>query len=922
LFTLSIPDASAEEAFTVYDHPRVLIFEKGEGYGSDRTRELLGRNLESRIELSPKQANRTRHGLMLPPERWELQQERGTWSSLFDPGSLPNRYPVATWIIVVEILGLLCFPILLPFTKNLTDKGYSLTKSGGLLLFGWLGWYASSLQIVEFSRATLYGCLVAIILVSGCFTWRYRTRIREIWSSHRGLILTEEVLFLTLFLLFVVIRAANPDLWHPWRGGEKPIDFSYLNAVVKSVSFPPYDPWFAGGYINYYYFGFVLYGAIIKLTGIIPEVGYNLAIPTIFSLTGLGAFGVVLNLLRPGRGKPRNQAIGFALLGTFFVAIVGNLGVGRLLLQRLSQVSSLELETTIPGLQTMTRAVHGLYLTLFGGAGLAGPPEAWYWNASRLISHLPSEPGPITEFPFFTFLFADLHAHAMALPLALLCLGLSVCILTWQPRKSLGHEPLPLLPVKGRGAIWYSGLTLSQWASFGWLVLWAGLALGGLWATNTWDVPAYSLVILAAILLRFALAREGVVVAALAFLAVLFVSAVLFAPFHYWYSSPVGGIKPWNGSNTPFIDFFAVFGVFLVLITTVLWAFLTRLDRWPFQLRIILATIRQPQRIKRYTRLRSRLCSLGALQQWVVRLTVIGILLGLALLVSDFRVAGLCLLLFVLACLLMSQSGLDVAAKLILAISAVGLLMGAGVEVFVVEGDVGRMNTVFKSYLQIWVFWGVASAYAVAKLWKWKRRSTLVNKVWLGTMLSLILVASAYPVVGTYWRVRDRFEGVESWSLDGASFMDSAEFEFDGKALPLRSDRDAVNWLRRRATGTPVIAEANTHPALYRWGNRITMFTGLPSIVGWDWHQRQQRGQVPGGLVERRINDVQRLFNTTDLAETKELLSRYEVKWIVVGSLERAVYDSEGLAKFPLHDGIHWRSAFQSGELVIYEVLD
>ncbi len=85
-------------------------------------------------------------------------------------------------------------------------------------------------------------------------------------------------------MLVLLVRYGNPDLWHPYKGGEKPMDFAYFNAILKTVSFPAYDPWYAGGYINYYYFGFVFVGTLVKMLGIVPALAYNLILPTLFAM--------------------------------------------------------------------------------------------------------------------------------------------------------------------------------------------------------------------------------------------------------------------------------------------------------------------------------------------------------------------------------------------------------------------------------------------------------------------------------------------------------------------------------------------------------------------------------------------------------------------------------------------------------------
>jgi uncharacterized membrane protein len=138
----------------------------------------------------------------------------------------------------------------------------------------------------------------------------------------------------------------------------------------------------------------------------------------------------------------------------------------------------------------------------------------------------------------------------------------------------------------------------------------------------------------------------------------------------------------------------------------------------------------------------------------------------------------------------------------------------------------------------------------------------------------------------------------------------------------LRWDKDAINWLLDNVQGSPVIAEANTEPWLYRWGSRVSIYTGLPTIIGWDWHQRQQRSIMPGQVIDYRLQDVRLLYESPNVAEAQRILAQYGVKYLVVGSIETSYYSPEGLAKFEVMTQQHLlRVAYQNEGAVVYEVV-
>ena len=93
-------------------------------------------------------------------------------------------------------------------------------------------------------------------------------------------------------------------------------------------------------------------------------------------------------------------------------------------------------------------------------------------------------------------------------------------------------------------------------------------------------------------------------------------------------------------------------------------------------------------------------------------------------------------------------------------------------------------------------------------------------------------------------------------------------------------------------------------------------------MVGWNWHQRQQRAVTPSEWVSERVMSIADFYNTTQLQEAQAFIERYDVKYIIVGQLERAYYEEAGLGKFADGEGVFWKEVYRDGETVIYEVLD
>ena len=902
----------ADDNVVGYDHPTVLIFRNRNGLPPET---IIGLLLDGAGEAPT--------GLKFSDESRAIQQAGGTWSGLFDRYGFSNRVPVLAWLLVLELIYLAALPFCLFLFRPLADRGIALARILGLFGAAYVTWMMVSLGWMEFSGLSLWVGIMAMAAVSSLALATQFRQMVDFFRRKWRLFVTVEVIFLAAFLAFVAIRAMNPDLWHPYRGGEKPMELSYFNAVLRSTLMPPYDPWFAGGYLNYYYWGYFILAIPTRLSGVMPTVAFNLAVPLLFALTVSGAFSVVYNLaagvrnsrapadaregaaavkqpemekgnldrpgVREGDGGFRatlGSPVAAGIVGALFVAVIGNLDGAIQLVQRLwdkaggATVSLLPLDfwrssRMLPNLENVEAGL----LTFWLWGKTDGPADvSWH----------------ITEFPFFSFLFADLHAHMMVIPITVLVVALGLNL---------------LLGIRRQGPAWGIAALLT-----------AGIAVGSLWAINSWDYPTLLLLLLTLVSLAACLAwkrNKDRLAAALALsIGMVVVSVLAFLPFHQAVETFDTGLEV-SKWKTPLVNFLGIHGLFLVIIG----AFLLWEARRP--LFLVVGRSLPPD----YSDMTPETGGQRPdYRKWLRCFAIAGLALFAFFALAGYWTIAVLVVFLTLAGLVawdkLTSADQGPAYNLFaLVLTMLGLGLAIGVDLVRVEGDIGRMNTLFKYYLEVWILLALASAFFLWRMtyedWLGTVRFRWLNGVWLAAVALLVACSLVYTVLGTHSRVGDRFQVLPP-TLDGVAYMEQAVHWEREQAIELKWDAEAIRWLQDNVQGSPVILEAHTEQ--YRWGARMANYTGLPTVLGWPWHQIQQRGPY-SPEVHDRAGDIRSMYESEDLEQSVDLMSKYGVRYVVVGDLERIIYSPEKVGKFDImaRKGTV-KKVFDNGRTAIYEL--
>ena len=351
--------------------------------------------------------------------------------------------------VVVMIAGLV--PAAHLFDR-LPTRGVLYARTLGLLITMWLAWTAARYGIVPWGTPLIVLALAMAAALAVALVWRKPEVLRAI-RTQRGVLLAGEAAFIAVFVLIALMRAQAPAA----AGTEKPMDLMLITAIHRATTMPPPDPWLSGHAVSYYHLGHAGADVIGRLSHQQPGIAFNLVTASTGAAAAVAVAGLAIDLaaltgLR--RRASRWMAGGVAMTSLFLVAplvglasIAGAHGVAR------DAIRMLGVEGVPPNA---------------GTTGLVPDTFWWWWNTTRIL------PGTITEYPAFTLLLGDVHAHLLNMPLAVLALALAAQVfeggrpLTW---RGWVRDPARLLLT----SLIFAGVVMTD--------AWDVVTLGLIWAT-------------------------------------------------------------------------------------------------------------------------------------------------------------------------------------------------------------------------------------------------------------------------------------------------------------------------------------------------------------------------------------------------------------------------------------------------------
>lgn len=706
---------------------------------------------------------------------------------------------IVKWWGILLIIGITFYPLTAVLFASFDDKGYLFAKAIGIAGAGWLMWLMSSCHIMRFTQTN---CVVILFLCAllnygGLLLAARRKKGEEKKTFFRSLlpdytrIAFLELLFLVIFVSFMYIKGYNAKAF----GTEKMMDYGFMTSIYRTDYFPVNDFWFTGENLNYYYFGQYLMTFLTKLSWNTVGYGYNLALGMGFAFCISLVYVLVYQVLKYYGSKCKRQhtkryvsrvANAGGVLAALAVSIAGN---GHYIVFK-KLVPMLWDILQIPG----------------------DRPSYWFPNSTRYIGYIPDTADKtIHEFPSYSFVLGDLHAHVINITFVLTVLGILFALLLQRSARMAavtgGDEPQKW-DVRKEFADPH--------------ILMLGFMLGIFMMTNYWDFPIYYVVSGAVILSMNAIIsgfkKDTIKRTALHAVVIFGLAQIVALPFNLNFVAMTNGIALAE-SHTRFYQLVILWGLPVLVVAG-------------FVAALVNAERRRHTEGKKF-------------QTFLKKLTL-----------SDLFI-------------------------LILGLCAAGLVLMPEV-IYVVDiygGSYKRSNTMFKLVYQAFILFGISMGYIITRFLFYRESKTQ----WRGGIVALVVLCVTFgyfPMACKAW-FGDITKTGNYTGIEADRYIYSEEPQ----------DAAAIEWLQENAQDTDVVLEANGDS--YTIYNRVSVLTGLPTVLGWHTHEWLWHNSV--NPVDERAADVQSIYTVQDEDYVRNILEKYQVRYIFIGSCEYEKYQELGM---------------------------
>ena len=684
-----------------------------------------------------------------------------------------------TWYLLAAVLGCVGMAVTGRLFRSFEDKGWMFSKVVSITITGFLTWFLVSVKILKFTTAACVGiALVYGIVCILAYEKQRRNGYECLPIDRLDLVYIEEILFFAAFLLWTYLAGFHPAA----HGTEKFMDYGFMEAMMRSKTLPATDLWYSQGKINYYYGGQYFAVFLTKLSGTQVELTYNLMRTFVAGFAFALPFSLVRQMTMDLQGRKvtgwKKQLSTFAgFLAGLAVSIAGN----------------------------MHYVVYAQIIPLI--QKLKGEEVSGYWfpDATRYIGFNPDVPDKtIHEFPCYSFVLGDLHAHVVNIMFVLLLLGL---LYAWTKKV---RNTTPSVEKLGRRKFWMKQLLMPQ-------ILAAAMLLGMFHWTNYWDFVIYYVVTGGTVLFMNIICLKGDIRRILAVtiaqaIEIFAIATVVILPFTLQFTTMVQGVRLAQNHSLPHQ-------------LLILWGLPTILT-----LVFVISLI-----IEKLKKLEHK--SLYRLMKAVRTPDLFAVIMGLC---------------------------------------AIGLV--AIPELVYVrdiyENGNARANTMFKLTYQAYIMFGMTMAYVIFRLLFINCKKILKAVGVIGLVLLL-------------WTCGYFGRSVDSWF---GQVLDPSQYKGLNATAFLETDfvedAGAIRWLKENIQDSPVVLEANGDS--YSNYERVSAMTGLPTVMGWYVHEWLWRNDVAD--LNEKSAEIETIYTSTDTQRVQELIKKYDISYIFVGSCEREKY--------------------------------